>query len=93
MEDVLFSIADMKDASGKFCVSITVETWEKEHSINTGYGDEANKKLAEIGLVELDGYIQGCYAAKDWDDKEALQNALEQAGFIPNKEFDKWLDG
>lgn len=89
----MFSIADMEQVSGKFCVSITVETWKKQHCLNTGYGDEANKKITEIGLVELDSTIEGCYKAADWDEREALRDALEHAGFINDEEFHEWIEG
>jgi hypothetical protein len=45
-------------------------------------------------LVELDSTIEGgCYKAADWDDREALREALEHAGFINDKEFHEWVEG
>ena len=92
MKRILFSIGDMEDAANGYCVSITTdETWKKDHCMDDDmslYGEEANNKLAELGLIQL---MDGCYEAAGWADREALRDALEHAGFVNDKEFEGWL--
>jgi len=91
IEDILFSID--KKTTSKYCVSFTIEeTWNKKHCVDTAYGKETNQVLTELGLVEAEG-MDGCFEAVGWDDRKVLQDTLEQVGFTPNEEFDKWLDG